>query len=68
MPKSRDNAQIAATNFDDLLVQLNFILQRFNDRLDKLEGLRSSFETEGGGAFKGRVTITDDGTELHSLS
>ena len=40
MTRSRDNVQISAGSLDDALAQLNFILQRFNDRLDALEGIR----------------------------
>lgn len=65
MPKTRDNSQIIEGDWSGL----NFLLQRIADRLDKLEGLRDTLETEGGGAFKGRITVTDDNdTEIHSLS
>ena len=67
MPKTRDNTYITGT--DSLVQELNFALQRIYDRLDKLEGLRNSLETEGGGAFKGTVKVTDaDDTEIHRLS
>ena len=69
MPKSRDNSQITSADWESARVELNFLLQRINDRLDAMEGLRGSLQSESGGSFQGRVVVTDDdGTELHSMS
>jgi hypothetical protein len=71
MPKSRDSSLISAADVPELVNQLNFILQRFADRLDKIEGIRDSFESADA-TFDGPVEATSllvkDGTEtLHSL-
>lgn len=73
MAKSRDASQIVATDINGVVSELNFILQRIFDRLDKLEGLRDSFGTEGSGEFGGAVSaasvsIADSSeTVVHSL-
>ncbi len=73
MPKSRDVNQISATSLEDLQNQLNFILQRFSDRLDKLEGIRDSFATESGGSFGEAVAapsfeVADEDSEtIHAM-
>lgn len=56
-----------------LRAEVNFIFQRIMDRLDKLEGLRDSFESESSGSFAGSVSadsvkVTDSNdTTVHSL-
>lgn len=72
--RSRDSSLIVATEIGELIGQLNFILQRMNDRLDKLEGLRDEFDSQSGGNFEGGLTAhsmsihdDSDGTELHSF-
>jgi hypothetical protein len=71
--KSRDASFIVAQDLQGALVQLNFLLARISDRLDKLEGLRDSFESKNGGNFEGAVTahsvaIHDDSfTDIHAL-
>lgn len=74
MAKSKDASFITASDLPEALSQINFILQRINDRIDKLEGLRDAFDSQSGGNFEGGVTahslsIHDDDTEteLHSL-
>lgn len=73
MARSRDANYIAATSLEDFQGQLNFILQRLNDRLDKLEGIRDDFESDQGGTFAGPVTATamtisdDNETTIHAL-
>ena len=73
MAKSRDANYVAAQDIPGLIQQLNFILPRLSDRLDKLEGIRDEFESDQGGTFAGPVaatsmTIADDNeTTIHSL-
>lgn len=73
MARSRDASHVAATDIGELVVQLNFILQRINDRIDKLEGIRESFDSQSGGNFEGVVTARsivlhdETVTEIHSL-
>lgn len=72
MAKTRDLSQIQATDLEGLKSELNFILQRLTDRLDKLEGLGASFSTERGGEFADSVTaptfsVSDASDVLHSL-
>lgn len=72
MPKTRDNSQISASTLPEAISQMNFILQRFNDRLDKIEGLRDAFEAQAGADFQGTVTtetvkVKDDDVDIHSL-
>ena len=68
MTRSRDSVNISASTLEDAVSQLNFILQRFNDRLDKLEGLRDSFETEDGASIKGYARVYDEDDNLvHSM-
>jgi len=68
MAKTKDVAQITASNLQDALVQLNFILQRFNDRLDALEGIRGEFDTDAGATIAGHAKVYDDNDNLiHSF-
>lgn len=73
MAKSRDSNTVTANSLPELVSQLNFVLQRLSDRLDKLEGIRDSFDSSSDGSFEGSLTaqaveISDDnGTALHSL-
>lgn len=46
MPRTRDNYQIQGSTPQDILAQLNFVLQRISDRLDKIEGIRGTASIE----------------------
>jgi len=46
MTKTRDNYQITATTVPELVRTLNFLLQRFADRIDKIEGIRGTASIE----------------------
>ena len=62
MSKTRENYQLSASNVYELVAQLNFILQRISDRLDKIEGLRGESEVEQ------VLKVNDaDGNNIHSL-
>ena len=62
MSKTRENYQLSANNIYELVAQLNFILQRISDRLDKIEGLRGESEVEQ------VLKVNDaDGNNIHSL-
>lgn len=73
MPKSRDANFVSAVDFPDAINQLNFILSRLADRIDRLEGLREEFQSDQGGNFDGALTahtieIHDENmTIIHSL-
>ena len=73
MAKSKDSVQITAQSLDELKVQLQFILQRFVDRLDGIEGLRGDLESLGSGTFEGSISANsvvvndDDGETIHSM-
>ena len=61
---TRELYQVTATTIEGLVRELNFILQRQSDRLDKLEGIRGGSDI----TTNGNITVTDstDAT-LHSL-
>ena len=62
MSKTRENYQLSANSVYELVAQLNFILQRISDRLDKIEGLRGESEVEQ------VLKVNDaDGNNIHSL-
>ncbi len=69
MPETRDSYQLSANDFEQLKTELNFIFQRFADRLDQMEGIRGKSDP----AFKdvtvgGSITVTDDDDNvIHSL-
>jgi hypothetical protein len=44
--KTRDNYQVTGRTVEDLTRGLNFILQRFADRMDKMEGIRGTASIE----------------------
>ena len=62
MSKTRENYQLSANSVYELVAQINFILQRISDRLDKIEGLRGESEVEQ------VLKVNDaDGNNIHSL-
>lgn len=69
MPATRDSYQIFANDFEQLKNELNFILQRIADRLDKMEGIRgTSSPTFEDVAVGGDITVSDENdTVIHSL-
>jgi hypothetical protein len=75
MAKSRDANNVTASTLVELVSQLNLLLPRFSDRLDKLEGIRDSFSSDSAGNFEGGLTAhaieiqdTANGNEIiHSL-
>ena len=46
MAKTRDNYQLTGRTVDELVRNLNFLLQRLSDRIDKIEGIRGSASIE----------------------
>jgi hypothetical protein len=42
MPKARDNYTVTGSTVEELSRSLNFLLQRFADRMDKIEGIRGT--------------------------
>lgn len=46
MSKSRDSFILTAQTVPELVQQLNFLLQRWNDRIDKIEGIRGTATIE----------------------
>lgn len=46
MSKTRDNYQLTGGTVEELKRSLNFLLQRFADRMDKIEGIRGSPKME----------------------
>lgn len=44
MAQTRDNYQITGNSIPEIVTNLNFLLQRFADRMDKIEGLRGTAE------------------------
>lgn len=73
MAKSREVYLITGNDLESIKRQLNTLLSRFVDRLDKLEGLRGELETESG-TFGGDITANadlvvndDDGNVIHAL-
>lgn len=46
MAKTRDNYQVTGTTVEEIKRSLNFILQRFADRIDKMEGIRGTASIE----------------------
>lgn len=46
MAKSRDNYQVSGQTLDELTRNLNFLLQRLADRIDKIEGIRGTSSIE----------------------
>ena len=73
MAKSKDSNQIVASDLQEAIGQLNFILARLSDRIDKLEGIRDSFRSRDDGQFDGSLqsgsfTVYDtDDTLLHEI-
>ena len=71
MPQTKDSLRVTSTVDPALANQLNFVLARIVDRLDKLEGLRGELETASG-EFSGpvsaeSVSVSDDTLTLHSM-
>lgn len=46
MSKTRDNYQLTGSTVEEVKRSLNFLLQRFADRMDKIEGIRGSPKME----------------------
>ena len=46
MAKTRDNYSVSGNTVEELKRSLNFILQRFADRIDKMEGIRGTASIE----------------------
>jgi len=61
MPKARDNYQVTATALPELITNLNFLFQRFADRMDKIEGIRGAPKMESDLSMTANQ-ITDVGT------
>ena len=57
MAKTRDSNQITATDLPGVITDLNFLLQRMADRIDKLEGLRDTFLTVDDASVEGVLTV-----------
>jgi len=66
---SREFYIIAGNTPEDLHRELNFILQRISDRLDKLEGIRGKTEFDAAGVdVVGDVIVKDSDEEtIHSM-
>jgi hypothetical protein len=61
---TRELYQVTATTVEGLVRELNFILQRQADRLDKLEGIRGGVDI----TTSSNVVVTDSDDEtIHSL-
>jgi hypothetical protein len=73
--RTRDNYQVTGNTVPEILMSLNFLLQRFADRIDRLEGIRGTASIEsnlemndnqitevGGGA------VEDDAARLADLT
>ena len=62
MPKTKSNYQVPGASSE-----LNFILARIADRLDKLEGIRGNAEIEGT-LSSGPIEVSDeDENIIHSM-
>jgi hypothetical protein len=46
MPRARDNYQVSGNTVAELVTSLNFLLQRFADRIDRMEGIRGDASIE----------------------
>lgn len=62
MPKTKSNYQIPGGS-----AELNFVLARIADRLDKLEGIRGDAKIESGLEVGPVEVLDDDDTVIHSL-
>lgn len=61
---TRENYMLTASTLPELVTQLNFFLQRFADRLDKLEGIRGGADI----TTSSNIVVTDSDDEtIHSL-
>ncbi len=69
MPQTKDSYLISGNSLEDIKRELNFVMQRIMDRLDKMEGVRDvSSPTFNDVAVGGDITVTDDDDEvIHSL-
>ena len=56
----RDNYQLSADNFEDLKSELNFLLQRIADRIDKMEGIRGDAEIQSDLDLNGKKILNAD--------
>ena len=67
--QTKDRYLISGNSLDDVKRELNFVMQRIADRLDKMEGVRgTSSPTFDDVAVGGDITVTDDDDEvIHSL-
>ena len=67
--QSKDSYLISGNSLDDVKREINFVMQRIMDRLDKMEGVRDvSSPTFNDVAVGGDITVTDDDDEvIHSL-
>jgi len=68
-PQTRDFYVVNGNTVEELRYELNTVLQRMTDRLDKMEGLRgTSSPTVDDIAVGGAITVTDaDDEVIHSL-
>ena len=66
--QSRDSYFVNGSSVEELKSDLNFILQRIADRLDKMEGLRgTSSPAFSDVAVGGNITVTEDDTVIHAF-
>lgn len=62
---TKENLQVNATDLPGLIYQLNFLLQRIADRLDKLEGIRGTPDSL---VTSGDISVLDeDDAQIHSM-
>ncbi len=68
-PQTKDSYLISGNSLEDIKRELNFVMQRIADRLDKMEGVRDvSSPTFDDVAVGGDITVTDSDDEvIHSL-
>lgn len=62
MTASKEFYQLRSRSLDSLVSELNFILARISDRLDKIEGVR------GGATIQDSLTITGDDNVIHGFN
>ena len=74
MAKFSTNVFLAANSIEQLKTELQFVLQQFADRIDKLEGIRGTPEIKGKAAFTADIDIKSDmfvkdsdGNIIHSM-
>ena len=73
MPRTKDTYVLTGDTVADLKRELNSILSRIADRMDKQEGIRGTAEVEGEMSLEdvsvgGDITVLDDeGEQIHSM-